>query len=1017
MEDRFQLLAQKLIGELYWDNAMRTVYATDASAYQETPLAVAHPKTNHDIQTLIRFADENQITLIPRAAGTSLAGQVVGKGLVVDISKHMTQILEINETERWVRVQPGVIRDDLNKVLLPYGLFFGPETSTASRAMIGGMVGNNSCGLHSIVWGTTRDHLLAVKGYLSDGSEVEFRELTDKEFEQKKFNPLDFGVSNFIEQIPANRKFEHRIYNRLDQLLSNTENQTAITDNFPKPTIRRRNSGYALDAFLPYYKGSSPNRFNLSKLIAGSEGTLMFLTEIKLNLLPLPPKETAIVCIHANSIDEALRVNQLVMHYHAPMASELVDKYILDFTNGHPEYHKNRFFIEGDPQAILMVEFMEETQEAVAQRAEKLVADLKQAGLGYAYPVIYGEPTKQVWDVRKAGLGLIRNLPGDTQPVNLIEDCAVDVTDLPAYIRELEQLLQRYNLTYSMYAHAGAGELHVEPMINLKTTEGNALFREILAQTAALVKKYGGALSGEHGDGRLRGEFIPFMMGDKVYQLFKEVKRIFDPNGVFNAGKIVDTPPMNAFLRYKPDQAYANVDTVFSFSRQENVLRLTEKCSGSGDCRKTHLTGGTMCPSYMATRDEKDTTRARANSLRDFLTKLPSSYERSEAGKAAFMDKAGQGVARRARVVKEVMDLCLSCKGCKSECPSNVDIAKLKAEFLQHYHDVNGIPLRSWLVGNFAKQMQVASMTPWVYNTIFGTTAIRKIANRFAGFHPDRSMPLLAKTPLRKWYDARVLEQASHTTADSHSVKTNTSKIVYLFCDEFTNFNDVEIGKKTIFLLEKLGYTVIIPEHHESGRSYLSKGMVRDAQTLAVKNVELLKDLITEETPLIGIEPSAILSFRDEYIDLVPESLQQTAIKLAKNALLIEEFFEREINAGNIRKEQFNQEKRLIKLHGHCHQKALASVVPTKKMLALPANYEVQLIPSGCCGMAGSFGYEREHYEVSMKIGELVLFPTVRKQPEEVIIAAPGTSCRHQIHDGTHRKALHPVEVLFDALV
>ncbi len=1022
MQAKLAELAKKLTGELYWDAAMRTIYATDASVYREMPLAVAHPKTNADIKQLILFANENRITLIPRAAGTSLAGQVVGNGLVVDISKHMTGILEVNAEAHWVRVQPGVIRDDLNLFLKPYGLFFGPETSTANRAMIGGMVGNNSCGLHSIVWGSVRDHLVSVKGFLSNGSEVEFRDLTAEEWGQKLYDPLDLGV-NWFEQIPENEKLEHHIYHKLDKLLSDPENQRHIRENFAKPSVTRRNTGYALDTIAPqppkgepaspppFRGGAGGGAFSLCKLIAGSEGTLMFLTEITLNLLPLPPEQTAIVCIHTRTIDEALRANVIAMR-HRPMASELVDKYILDFTKGHHEYDKNRFFIEGDPKAILMVEFMADTPEAVAAQTQALVSDLKQAGLGYAFPTIFGTQTKLVWDVRKAGLGLIRNLPGDAQPVNLIEDCAVAVEDLPDYIAELEILLKGKGLSYSMYAHAGAGELHVEPMIDLKTEAGNAIFREVLAETAALVKKYGGSLSGEHGDGRLRGEFIPFMVGEKVYELFKEVKHIFDPDGIFNAGKITGTPPMNEYLRYTPGQQPPDFQTVFSFEKQESILRLTEKCSGSGDCRKTHLSGGTMCPSYMATRDEKDTTRARANILREWLTKATP-----EAGGPFPADRTGMAA------VKQVMDLCLSCKGCKSECPSNVDVAKLKAEFMQHHHDAHGVPLRTRLIANFSAQMRLASVFPWAYNFVFGTPVLRRFASRMVGFHPDRTMPLLAATTLKTWHGKRMRNrEMQNISASENSIpgKGQTPappKPVYLFCDEFTNYNDVGIGQKAILLLERLGYQVIIPTHLESGRTYLSKGLLREARKIAEQNVTLLGNLITAQTPLLGIEPSAILTFRDEYPELVAEPLRADARKLAQNALMLDEFIAREMDNGNISRAQFTREKRLVKLHGHCQQKAVASMVPTKRMLSLPENYEVQLIPSGCCGMAGSFGYEREHYEVSMKIGELVLFPAVRGLAADVIIAAPGTSCRHQIHDGTGRKALHPVEILYDALL
>ncbi|AEI47393.1 FAD-binding and (Fe-S)-binding domain-containing protein [Runella slithyformis] len=976
----FDQLALTFEGELFFDNsvthqAVRRAYSTDASVYQEMPLAVALPKTVNDIRSLILFATEHETTLIARAAGTSLAGQVVGNGIVVDISKYFDKILEINAVEGWVRVQPGVIRDDLNVVLKPYGWMFGPETSTANRAMIGGMIGNNSCGLHSISWGATRDHLTEVKALLSDGSEATFSPLSESS------DRLNGGT--LLSPIGG---LEGAIYAKTFEILSDPENQAKIRKNFPKKTVTRRNSGYALDSLLATAPFGGTGAFNMCKLIAGSEGTLCFITEAKLNLLPLPPAELGLLCIHCHSLHESLLANGIAMKYN-PLASELVDKYIMDFTKGHHEYQYNRFFIEGDPAALLMVEFGAATRPEVEAMAMALVSELTLNGLGYAYPLLFGDESKKAWDVRKAGLGLIRNLPGDVQPVNLIEDCAVAVEDLPNYIEDLGEVLKKHEVHASYYAHAGAGELHVEPMVNLKTSEGKAKFRAILADTAVLLKKYNGSLSGEHGDGRLRGEFIPYMMGEEVYALFREVKNIFDPKGIFNRGKIVDTPPMNEFLRYQPDQKASPLQTVFDFSKQESLLRLAEKCSGSGDCRKTHITGGTMCPSYMATRRERDTTRARANMLRHFYTESSS-------------------VDATAEETKEILDLCLSCKGCKSECPSSVDISKMKAEFLQSYYDTNGVPFRSRLIANFSQQMRLASFVPWAYNAVFGTELLRRVANRVVGFHPDRTMPMLSDTTLKKWAENR---------RPTSNVQSPTSR-VYLFCDEFTNYNDVEIGQKAILLLEKLGYEVIIPKHVESGRTYLSKGLVKEAKNIAVQNVTLLKDLISAGTPLIGIEPSAILTFRDEYLDLVPEALRDAAQQLAQNALQIEEFIAREIDAKRVQRQQFTDTEKTIKLHGHCHQKALSSLTPSKKMLSLPENYTVQLIPSGCCGMAGSFGYEKEHYELSMQVGELVLFPTVRQQPESVIIAAPGTSCRHQIKDGTGRKAKHPIEILWEAL-
>ena len=1006
----FANLLPSFTGDLYFDEspehtAQRILYATDASVYQEMPIAVALPKSVADIKQLLRFARQYNLGLIPRAAGTSLAGQVVGSGIVVDISKHFGQIVEVNASEHWVRVQPGVIRDDLNSFLKPYGLLFGPETSTASRAMIGGMIGNNSCGLHSIIWGSTRDHLLEVRTILSDGAEATFGPLTQTQFEAK------CRGENVVSPL------EQRLYVQFRDWLSDESIRQKILNGYPKPTVKRRNTGYALDALTKFWeereggqkggRSNSPSSlfspsspyFNFSPLIAGSEGTLCFITEAKLNLLPLPPKETALVCAHFPTIRQSLEAN-LVALAHGCAASELVDDYILQLTKTNTEQTKNRTFVEGDPKAILMVEFFDETASGVQQKAESFVTDLKAKGLGSAYPVLFDDDTKKPWALRKAGLSIMYNIPGDEKPANVIEDTAVDVHDLPDYIDELDRMAwEKHGLKLEYSAHAGAGEIHALPLINLKSSEGRATFRALLMDTAQLVKKYGGSLSGEHGDGRLRGEFIAFMLGPENYQLCKDVKALWDPHNTFNPGKVVDTPPMNESLRSEADVDIPQPKTVFDFSKNGGLLELAEKCSGSGDCRKTELSGGTMCPSYMATRRERDTTRARANILRHFYTSQQKPTDHDYAA------------------VKDVLDLCLSCKGCTAECPSSVDMTRMKAEFTQQYYRETGVPLRARLVGNFSRLMSLASLVPSAYNAIYSTPALRRIANRMVGFHPDRTMPALAGTTLRKWFANVVIPTKEEPQLQSNrdSSFVGMTKNLLFFCDEFTNYNDVAAGQKAIQLMKRLGYTVTIPEHAESGRTYLSKGLVDDAKKLAIRNVTLLRDLVTDETPLIGLEPSAILTFRDEYPDLVPDNLKDDARRIAKNTFLFEEWFAREIDNNRIDRSQFTTEARQVRIHGHCHQKALSSMISVKKTLSLPQNYSVQLIPSGCCGMAGSFGYEVEHYELSMQIGELVLFPAVRNAPD-AIISAVGTSCRHQIKDGTGRRAQHPAEILFDAL-
>ena len=970
MTQQLNSLSSLLEGEFFTDKTTRILYATDASAYRELPLAVAVPKSLEDLKTLIRFARENQTSLIPRTAGTSLAGQVVGKGIVVDVSRNFTKILEFNKEEAWVRVQPGVIRDELNLFLKPHGLLFGPETSTANRAMIGGMVGNNSCGSNSVVYGSTREHLMEIKALLSDGTEAYFHSM---------------GLDAFHEKCEGD-SLEAKIYQTIRSLLGNYENQEGIRREFPRKSIQRRNTGYALDMLVdtaPFTAGGPD--FNFCKLIAGSEGTLAFITEIKLHLIPLPPKETGLLCVHFNSIDESLRANLIALKY-KPSASELIDHYILECTKDNIEQRKNRFFVQGDPGAILVIEFKKDSRAEIEQLTRPLIEELKAAQLGYHVPLLFGEDTNKIWTLRKAGLGLLGNMPGDKKPVPVVEDTAVDVRDLPAYIREFNELLKKHGLSSVHYAHAGSGEIHLRPILDLKTEEGNRMFRTIATEIAGLVKKYRGSLSGEHGDGRLRGEFIKQMVGDHNYELFRILKDSWDPQHIFNPNKIVDTPSMNTMLRYTPGQKTPKFNTVFRYYNQD-VLQHAEQCNGSGDCRKTKLSGGTMCPSFMATKNEKDTTRARANILREFLT---------NSEKLNRFDH---------KEIYEVMDLCLSCKGCKSECPSNVDVAKLKAEFLQQYHDVHGVPFRSRLIANFSRSAQIGSVLPGLYNFMVSNRVTASLIKSFSGFAQKRSMPSLARQTVKKWYDKKVKE------------KRDGLRVVYLFCDEFTNYNDAGIGIKAIQLLEALGYEVVIPEHVESGRAWLSKGLLRAAQKIANKNISLLKGRVNKENPLIGIEPSAILTFRDEYVDLAYEDQFTAAKELAKNTFLIDEFIAAEMAAGRIDKNLFTKEPRLIKLHGHCQQKALSSVSHSVTMLSFPEHYKVETIPSGCCGMAGSFGFEKEHYELSMQIGELVLLPAVREQLPDTIIAAPGTSCRHQIKDGAQRKALHPVEILFDALL
>ena len=961
-------LHKSLNGEVLFDDLHKTLYATDASVYRKIPLAVAFPKDENDIKALIDFANKNNITLIPRTAGTSLAGQCVGDGIVVDVSKHFTNILEFDEQHKTITLQPGIVRDSLNVFLKPFGLFFGPNTSTSNRCMIGGMVGNNSSGSTSIKYGVTRDKVLKIDAILSDGSTATFEEISSDEFIEKS----------------KEKTLEGAIYKSIFTELTSESTQEEIKHEFPKETIHRRCTGYAIDEFLKsdLFGGSEPT-INVAKLLTGSEGTLAFSTAITLQLDDIPPKESIMVCSHFKSINESLKATLIAMN-HTLYNCELMDKTILDCTKNNRELAKNRFFLQGDPEAVLMLEVSANTISEAEVLADKLIKDLEKNNFGYHHPKVYGNDISKVHYLRKAGLGALGNMVGDMKAVACIEDTAVDLEDLPNYIEEFTKIMAKYQQNAVYYAHAGAGELHLRPILNLKKSEDVVLFRKITTETAQLVKKYQGSFSGEHGDGIVRAEFIPMMIGENNYQLLRRIKKAFDPNNIFNKGKITDAFPMDKSLRYEIDRVEPQIDTIQDFSDSEGIIKLAEKCNGSGDCRKPVEAGGTMCPSYRATKNEKETTRARANTLREVLT------NNSAANK--FDSKE----------LKEVLDLCLSCKACASECPSNVDIATMKAEFLYQYQETNGYSFRSKLFANNAKLNKLGSLTPTLANLVLNTT----LAKSAMGVSTRRSVPKLAKQTLNKWYKKKAFGKTE--------IK-QSQKSIYLFNDEFTNFYDVEIGKDAVFLLEKLGYKVNIINHEESARSYISKGFLKEAKIVCDKNIAIFKDKISDKTPLVGIEPSAILTFRDEYIRLADD--KTSAEKIAQYTFTFEEFLAKEIENGNVDKTLFTSEKKTLKIHGHCHQKALSSTNASFQILNLPENYTVTILNTGCCGMAGSFGYEKEHYKVSMQVGENTLFPKVRNCSSDTEIAAAGTSCRHQIYDGTKRLAKHPITLLKEALI
>ena len=966
------------MAKILTDQLHKIAYSTDASIYRETPMGVAYPANVEDIVQLVQEARRRGTCLIPRAAGTSVAGQCVGNGIVVDI-KGWNKILGIDPEKRLATVQPGVVRDELNLALKPYGLHFSPETSTSNRCCIGGMFGNNSCGTHSLVYGSTRHHVVACKGVLADGTVFDTRKPED---------------SPMLRQ--------------LQQWASDPATRKRLEDHFPDKSLQRRSCGYAIDEAVETVH-TNPG-LALCKLLAGSEGTLAFITEITVSLDPLPPAHKMVVCAHCNTLEGSFRANLIALK-HKPSAVELMDGKILELSFQNIEQKRNAFFVEGMPAALLIAEFWGDSREAIDAQAAAFEQDAKQSGLVYTCTRVYGADIARVWDLRKAGLGVLSGMKGDAKPVGVIEDTAVAPESLPAYLKDFGQMLGRLHTSCVYYGHISTGELHLRPILNIKTAEGRRLFREIAEGTASLVRKHKGSLSGEHGDGRLRGEFIPLMYGEEVYRMMRELKQTWDPDGVFNRNKIIDTPPMDEWLRFAVGQEYAvekdlasngtyynwraafdecKVEGASGVRSQTHALMCSvEQCNGAGACLKSNRIGGTMCPAYKVSGDEIHSTRARANVIREVLTR----------GYDGVFDSPE---------LSEVLDSCLACKGCLSECPSNVDMTRLRSEILQQKYDRHGTPFRSWMVARMAWFEALGALVRPVYNFVASWKPSALIIKKLVRFSADRQIPRLSRYSMRRLVSME----------NRQGVAPVAGRKVYLFADEFTNHQEAELGLIFARLLMRLGYSVEIPFHGESGRAAISKGCLKLAKKYAEKNVQALSDLISGDSPLVGIEPSCILSFRDEYPDLVAPPIKEKAKALAKNCLLFDEFIVGEVAAGRIPKDAFRALDAEIYLHGHCHQKSLIGVGKSAEMLRLIPGVNVHVIPSGCCGMAGSFGYEKEHYHTSMAIGEMVLFPAVRKavsdKGKQVIVAAPGTSCRQQILDGTGVKARHPIEVLYE---
>jgi FAD/FMN-containing dehydrogenase/Fe-S oxidoreductase len=948
-DDLYQALKTRVQGEVRFDRASRLMYSTDASIYEIEPIGVVIPGTHEDVFAAMEVARDFKVPVLPRGAGTSLAGQTVGDAVVIDMSKHLNRVLEVNTEERWAVVEPGVVQEQLNLHLRPMGYLFGPDTSTANRATIGGMMGNNSAGSHSILYGKTIDHVLEMDVILASG---EGRTLREMKFEEAAVRGgLEGRIADIVR---ANRE--------------------EIDRRFPK--IMRRVSGYNLDEFV------RNGKFNLVKLVVGSEGTLAAVRQTRVRIEPRPPA-TALCVVHFADLVESIRASDIILPF-KPAAIELIDDMIINLGRKSLEISRLMGFIEGKPAAVLLVEFYGENDAELRSKLDAMEAALKREKSGYAYVRAFDAAQQQsIWKVRKAGLGLLLGMKGERKPIAFVEDCAVDPAQLPEFFVRFRDIIHKYDTSAGYYGHASVGCLHIRPLINTKDRREIQVMKDMTDEITDLVIEFGGGMSGEHGDGLARSHLNRKLFGPQIYKAFCDVKEAFDPENRMNPGKIVNAPPMTENLRYGAEYRTVPINTHYDFSREGGFATAVELCNGAGVCRKKNE--GTMCPSYMVTLEDKHSTRGRANLMREILS-----------GKLPAEDFTGKDLY-------ETLDLCLECKGCKAECPSNVDMAKLKYEFLAHYNEANGTPLRSRMFANIHAASKVASLWPSLANRVLSSPAIRRALDSFVGIDARRKLPTFAPETFESWFEKRQKSNNGHGT-NGHAGK------VVLFHDTFINFNDPDIGKAATRLLESAGYEVRIAEQRKCcGRPMISKGLAEDARENAAFNVRQLHEFVERGYSIVGCEPSCILTFRDEYPDLVKG---QYAADVAKASFLLEEFIVKETHAGRWKLQLKKQEAKAL-IHGHCHEKALIGSRYLKEALALA--YAVEEIDSGCCGMAGSFGYEKEHYDISIAIGRRRLFPAVENNPNAIVVA-PGISCRQQVEHATGRKALHPAEALARAL-
>ncbi len=949
-------LTRQVRGEVRFDKMTRVLYSTDASIYQMEPIGVVIPMSDEDVVAVIETANRYGVPVLSRGGGTSLAGQTVGNAIVVDFSKYMRNVLEVNAEEGWVRTQPGIILDELNRHLAPYDLHFAPDPSTSNRGNVGGSLGNNSSGAHSIVWGETVDHVRELKVVLSNGDRATLGAISGSQLEAKM----------------RGDGLEGEIYRRLFAI--GEANRDEILARYPK--IQRRVSGYNLDEFV------GGDGFDTARFVVGSEGTLIAVTEAKLNIVPRP-KYKGLAVLQFRELIESMEATVATLEL-GPAAVELIDGMILRQARTNLEYSRLMDFVDGDPEAILVVEVTGESEAEVDAKLGACEDRMKQSGLGYAVRrVVAPQEQAKVWAVRKAGLGLMMNTPGDAKPLPFVEDTAVAPEALPEYVRRFDEIVREHGTTAGYYGHASVGCLHIRPLINLKRQEGVDRMESIASKISDLVMEFGGAMSGEHGDGLARSVWLEKMFGPQLCDAFHQVKRAFDPKGIMNPGKIVDPPPMTENLRIGPSYRPLELKTGFAFSEEGGFASAIEMCNGQGTCRK--VTSGAMCPSYMATRDEEHSTRGRANALRAAIS-----------GALPVDSLTGERL-------HEVMDLCLACKSCKAECPSNVDMAKLKYEFLDRYHKANGYTLRNRIFANIDSLSRLGSFFAPISNWCLKSTVFRQLLEKYAGIDRRRTLPAFASQTFVQWFRAR----------GGSRTETGSRGQVLLLPDTFTNHNHPEVGRAATLVLEHLGYEVVIPKTKCCGRPMLGQGMIDKARRNAIYNVDMIFPYIENGAKLVGIEPSCTLMFRDDYLDLLGGDPRARAV--AENTMLVEEFVLYAQQHDGARLEFRNPPGKLL-FHGHCHQKALVGTHHAMEVLASIPGADAQEIESGCCGMAGAFGFEKEHYDISMRIGEHSVFGPIRSQEGEFSVVIEGVSCRQQISDATGVSPKHLVEVLAEAL-